>query len=125
MSESWIEEWIGKAEQDYLAASTLDARATPGAVCFHCQQCVEKYLKAALVRQGETPRRAHDLLVLNGMAAQQDDRFGALEEQMESLNPYSVLGRYPGYDPSPEDAKEALTVASSLREEIRRLLAIR
>jgi HEPN domain-containing protein len=68
MSESWTEEWLGKAEQDFLAASMLDPEATPGAVCFHCQQCIEKYLKAALVRHGDKPRKTHDLLVLNGMA---------------------------------------------------------
>jgi hypothetical protein len=43
---------------------------------------------------------------------------------MTVLDPYSALGRYPGYDASADDARQALAAASSLREDIRRLLAI-
>jgi len=41
-------EWVQKAEADYAAACWLDQATTPvhDAVCFHAQQCVEKYLKA-------------------------------------------------------------------------------
>jgi len=52
MTESWFEEWLEKAEEDYTVASSLHADRTPGAICFHCQQCVEKWLKAALVKHG-------------------------------------------------------------------------
>ncbi len=50
MSEPWFEEWVAKAEQDHYAASVLDAGTVPDVVCFLCQQCAEKYLKAALAR---------------------------------------------------------------------------
>ncbi len=37
-------EWIQKAEEDYLVAEREHVQAPPAlnAVCFHCQQCVEK-----------------------------------------------------------------------------------
>ena len=42
------QEWIAKAEEDYLVA-TRELKADPpalDAVCFHAQQCIEKYMKA-------------------------------------------------------------------------------
>ena len=45
------EEWVEKAEEDFDAADVLlYGRDVPIAaiVCFHCQQCAEKYLKAYL-----------------------------------------------------------------------------
>jgi len=43
-------EWVRKAETDFLAAAALADASPPlhDAVCFHCQQCAEKYLKALL-----------------------------------------------------------------------------
>lgn len=44
-------EWILKAEQDFNAANLLmyaGEAPIPDYVCFHCQQCAEKYLKAYL-----------------------------------------------------------------------------
>jgi len=44
-------EWVAKAEADFDAAQALFRRrkfAHHDTVCFHAQQCVEKYLKARL-----------------------------------------------------------------------------
>ncbi len=44
-------EWIDKAEGDFATASReIRVRKSPNydAVCFHAQQCAEKYLKALL-----------------------------------------------------------------------------
>ena len=41
-------EWIQKAEADYASAQRelrVRINPNPDAVCFFCQQCVEKYLK--------------------------------------------------------------------------------
>jgi HEPN domain-containing protein len=48
-------EWTKKAEGDYRAAMALARqRKVPlhDQVCFHCQQCSEKYLKAVLEEAG-------------------------------------------------------------------------
>jgi len=50
-----VQEWIGKAEEDFhVALSLRRMRRHPAhnAVCFHAQQCVEKYLKAVLENRG-------------------------------------------------------------------------
>lgn len=48
MNEQTVKSWILKAESDLKTAK--DELATPkpatDTVCFHAQQCVEKYLKA-------------------------------------------------------------------------------
>jgi HEPN domain-containing protein len=49
MSGKVIHEWISKAEQDRTASKTLiknKRQTTYDVICFHCQQCIEKYLKS-------------------------------------------------------------------------------
>jgi hypothetical protein len=63
------QEWISKAEGDFATAQReLQAQEMPNydAVCFHCQQCIEKYLKAYLQGashlcewRGLRPRHSH------------------------------------------------------------------
>lgn len=50
-----IREWVEKAENDFAnAVNTLKMgkKCPTDTVCFHAQQCVEKYLKAILVWNG-------------------------------------------------------------------------
>ncbi len=122
MSESQFEEWVAKAEEDFLAASTLDPDLLASVVCFHCQQSAEKYLKAALARCGAPTHRTHNLIVLNDIVAERDQEFASLYDELSILNPYSVVVRYPGVEVTPQDAQQALQAASRLRERIRRLL---
>ena len=122
MSESQFEEWVEKAEEDYRAATALEASDVPAVVCFHCQQCIEKYLKAALVVHRAQPPRAHDLIALNETLEKIDGSFAALAERLHILTPYSVFVRYPGGKASVEDAQGARQAMQELRAEIRRLL---
>lgn len=124
MSEAWLEEWVAKAEEDRLAASSLKPAQTPGAVCFHCQQCIEKYLKAALVKHGEPVRQIHNLVVLSDLVAQHDPRFGGLTEALVIINPYSIAARYPGLKVTADDARAAVKVTHTLREQIRAFLGL-
>jgi HEPN domain-containing protein len=50
-------EWSQKAEGDYTVAATLwqAESAVYDAICFHAQQCIEKYLKAWLGASAATP----------------------------------------------------------------------
>ncbi len=43
-------DWIDKAESDFVAISRLKEKPEGiyDIICFHAQQCVEKYLKAIL-----------------------------------------------------------------------------
>jgi HEPN domain-containing protein len=92
-------------------------------VCFHCQQCAEKYLKALLIHYGVDFPKTHDLVVLLNLAA----RAGEVSlpvEPIQPLNRYSVEARYPGdWDPiDVAEAREAVKLARTVRAAIRALL---
>jgi len=60
-------EWIGKAEGDFATVEReARARKNPNydGVCFHAQQCAEKYLKALAVELDLPFLRTHDLVIL-------------------------------------------------------------
>jgi hypothetical protein len=60
-------EWVTKAEGDFLTAGReLRARKSPNydAVCFHAQQCAEKYLKAVLQETDRHIPKIHNLIEL-------------------------------------------------------------
>ena len=62
-----VREWIEKADGDLVTASReYRARKKPNyeGVCFHAQQCIEKYLKAVLQKYGVPFQKTHDLSVL-------------------------------------------------------------
>ena len=67
---SLLDEWVDKAEADCaVALHRRRQEPLPDVVCYHCQQCVEKYLKAYLIAQGITPPRIHDLEDLLNLCA--------------------------------------------------------
>lgn len=104
-------EWVAKAEGDWNAANQLNrVRKDPNydGVCFHCQQCAEKYLKARLVEAGLPFARTHDLLVLHQLVLQAEPTWQELQSFLISLNPYAIGYRYPGLTATKADAKAAL-----------------
>src|SRR6266478_6775118 len=59
-----VREWLVKAENDLLNAThtlTLGANCPTDTVCFHAQQCVEKYIKALLVFRAISFPKTHDI----------------------------------------------------------------
>lgn len=59
MNEERVKEWIIKAESDLKIGKdefVTEEPATDG-ICFHMQQCMEKYLKAYLIFHGKEFRK--------------------------------------------------------------------
>ena len=114
-----VAEWVGKAEEDYQGALALmrqRARPLPSLVCYHTQQCVEKYLKAALLFHGQSFPKTHDLIKLYELCL---EKLPALEEIFEAIavvSPYSVGARYPGTPNAVEEAQEAVEAMKQARE---------
>jgi HEPN domain-containing protein len=96
----------------------------PDIVCFHCQQCIEKYLKAYLVSQGIAPPRTHDLDALLAECVTHDATLGRHLTLVKSLDPYSVRFRYPGTSATVAEAKDAVQTARGLRLALRRKLGL-
>ncbi len=121
-----IRRWVEKAEHDLLNAEyvlTLKEDCPTDTVCFHCQQCAEKYLKALLVSRGIAFPRTHDLVVLFNLNPSESG-LSLQVEKVQPLNRYSVEARYPGdWDPiDTQEAAEAVNMARGVREAVRSVL---
>ncbi len=95
-----VAEWVSKAEGDFLTAGReMRARKSPNydAVCFHAQQCAEKYLKAVLQENGKRIPKIHFLLELLAMILNFDGSYEFLKTDLEVLEEYAVRFRYPGH----------------------------
>ncbi len=118
--------WMEKAEHDLRNAEyvlTLEDDCPTDTVCFHCQQCAEKYLKAFLVHYGIYFPKTHDLVVLFNLAIRTGE-VSLTVEKVQPLNRYSVEARYPGaWDPiDVKEAWEAVKMAREVRAAIRSIL---
>jgi len=109
--------WIRKAESDLKAAEhtlTLKEGCPFDVVCFHAQQCAEKYLKALLVSRSLDFPKTHDLrLLMQRIPAEIDLKLQI--EKVVSLNRYTIEARYPG-DWEPFNRKEAEKAAAIARK---------
>jgi len=121
-----VARWMEKAENDLRNAThtlTLQEDCPFDTVCFHAQQCVEKRLKAILLRFGVDVPRTHDLRVILQMVPVSTDLDIELGEILP-LNRYSVEARYPDdWEPiTREEAENAVEIARRVSERTRRLL---
>jgi len=121
-----VRQWVQKAENDLKnAAHTLKlGEACPtDTVCFHAQQCVEKYVKALLVWHGIEFSRIHHISALLDLLPPHF-RPSLTPEEQERLTDYAVTTRYPGdYEPIPlAEAQEAVEVAQRVRKQMRQFL---
>ncbi len=92
-----VRQWLAKAQVDWATVAILrrDAGAPKEAICFHCQQYVEKLLKALLtLHQIEAPR-THDLRRLIQIAMPLAPKLGPLADQADGLSIHGVENRYP------------------------------
>ena len=123
-----VAEWISKAEGDFTTAGReLRARKSPNydAVCFHTQQCAEKYLKAMLVSQNVEFPKTHDLLILHTLCASAGIFTGFTKEALGRLSGYAVRARYPGNQPTLGEARDALGIAMDIRKFARTFLGLK
>jgi HEPN domain-containing protein len=116
-------EWVRKAEEDLLAAERLlsSGEDCPFAVvCFHAQQCVEKYIKAVLVVDRIPFPKTHDLERIVHLLPEGVELPLSPPEQ-ERLTGYATVFRYPGnYEPVARgDAQAAVAAARRVREAAR------
>ncbi|HSW64015.1 MAG TPA: HEPN domain-containing protein [Dissulfurispiraceae bacterium] len=118
-----VSEWVRKAENDLRNAThtlTLEDDCPTDTVCFHAQQCVEKYLKAFMAWKGIPFSKTHDVSVLVALLPVGMPELLTVVEQ-ELLTDYAVISRYPGDDeePSPAAARKAVRIARRVRKHIR------
>ncbi len=119
-------EWVEKAENDFAnAVNTLKMgkRCPTDTVCFHAQQCVEKYLKAILVWNRVEFAKTHNISELMALIPAVA-RMPLESEEQDRLTEYATVMRYPGdYEAiPPSEARGAVSIARRIRKAARLLL---
>ena len=115
-----IKEWIDKADEDFGTAKIIylqmpDYKDT---ICFHCQQAVEKYLKAYLIQKDIEFQRTHDLKMLLDLISDVVEIESEWYIKAAKLQFYAVNIRYPSgrYNPNEVRDKEAIDIADDFRQ---------
>jgi HEPN domain-containing protein len=118
---------VRKAEADHVAARRSSRGKTPlhDIVCFHCQQCAEKYLKALLEELGLSVPKTHDLDDVLPLLLPHHPTLRSVRRGLGFLTQFAVDTRYPGENASKRQAEAALRWAGRVRTKARAILGIR
>jgi HEPN domain-containing protein len=118
--------WVEKAEEDFALAKSALRRKKPllTGVCFHAQQCAEKYMKSLLISKKADFPKTHDLLMLNNLCSAVGIFLEIAPMHLNTLTDYAIRTRYPGEGPTLEDAKEAMEITKSVRSFARSFLGL-
>ena len=115
------DEWIKKAEGDWrIAQREMQARDPVwDGVCFHAQQCAEKYLEAFLEERNISFEKAHDLVVLVNSCSGMLGELDSSKEALGNLSTFGIATRYPGVQADRQAAENALKIAENVRAVVR------
>ena len=127
--DEWLETvrgWVAKADNDLTAAAQilkLGPECPADTVCFHVQQCVEKYFNALLVAKRLDFPKTHDL---NALARLRPEALLGLMDDLQRrrMTEYATVIRYPNEDSAipVTEARKAVATARRIRRAIRLLL---
>jgi HEPN domain-containing protein len=120
-------EWITKAEADFATAKReLGVTEHPNhdAVCFHAQQCVEKYFKAFLQESNVAFPKTHDLAALLSLSLTIEPTWSSMTTDLNTLSAFAVEYRYPGESADSDEAKEAFQKCTNVRQILRHALQL-
>ena len=114
--------WMRKALND-LRYAEIDLAAVPPApedAVFHCQQAIEKAMKAFLVWQDQPFAKTHDLGKLGSRMMEIDPTLEPLIERVVDLTKFAWIFRYPGdpVEPTQADASDVLDRAKRAVDQI-------
>ena len=90
-------EWFRHADADFDSAIILnDAfHKHNEIICYHCQQAVEKYLKAVLCYNGVIPPKIHVLETICALCSEFDPVFNQIAKDCAYLSQFATRTRYP------------------------------
>lgn len=110
-----VRQWLIKADHDLRSARRLFTDAPPllDTAAYHCQQAVEKSLKAFLALNEVPLSKTHLLLPLLEQCLEHQADFEQLRNAAEILTPLATAFRYPGdvLEPEIADVEEAIGLA--------------
>jgi HEPN domain-containing protein len=116
INELVVSEWISSALEDLGCASVLAKVPYYAPACYHCQQSVEKILKAYIIAKENILIKTHDLDDLINKCENHAIDFGKFKDACEDLTLYTTI-RYPPFgNLTEQDMKQALKDAQALLE---------
>jgi len=118
----YVQEWLKKAEQDLRASKVLEKADQKDieVIAFHCQQSVEKFIKAVLVYKQIEFSKTHDIELIRTLLKPSAPELAGQLSIADWLSPKAVEYRYPGLytEISPEEAGQLMSCV----EEVRRIV---
>lgn len=122
MSENkrYISDWIIKADHDLGSAKLIFLHLPDysDTIAFHCQQAVEKYIKALLVNFNIEFQRTHNLVYLLDLLSNNIEIDEGRYDKAILLNGFSVQIRYPDQliHLTEDELKTAISIADDFRQ---------
>lgn len=117
-TKDFITQWLEKANEDLFVVERLTEFeiTAKSSVCFHCQQAVEKFLKAFLFASGVDVKRTHNIEFLLSECSDIDTDFTNIDPKQ--LSDFGVEARYPGdmYTPTKGETIEYRNLAFGIKD---------
>ena len=111
--------WKNKAENDLKVVKKELASIDPvtDIVCFHCQQAVEKYLKALLIHLDIEFKYKHSLIYLLNLLSEQIEIPELMFENALKLENFAVEFRYPNeiIEPTENEIEDFFKIVINIR----------
>ena len=118
-------EWVVKAEGDF-ATMRREGRVAEQpnyeAICFHAQQCAERYLKARLYEAQIPFGKIHDLMALLDQVSGVEPGWERFREDLAYISHLAVTFNYPGETADAESAARAEQCCRRFRDAAREVL---
>lgn len=114
-----VKNWVLKGNNDFKTGKDEMETEEPATdtICFHMQQCVEKYLKGYLVFHRVDFRKTHDIAELIELCKSVSEEFEELYSlEADSLTIYAADIRYPDdfYMPTIEETKGCIEIVTKV-----------
>lgn len=120
-------EWVDKAEADFTTMERecqVEDNPNYDGICFHAQQCAEKYLKARLCEADVPFGKIHDLVALLEQTLYIELDWESFREDLAYLSDFAVTFRYPGESADAESALDAQKRCRRFRDVARSALKL-
>ena len=118
--KEYLKQWLFRANEDIAVMQTLAEQSIDSytsTICFHCQQAVEKFLKALLVFHKIDFPKTHDVDFLLKKCSQVENlNFNNID--LKDLSDFGVDIRYPDdfYIPDISETKEYIEIALKIKK---------
>lgn len=121
-----IPDWISKAQVDLRCSKILlEHDGGNEVVAFHCQQAIEKALKALILYLYATLEQGHSLLYLCKKVIDKRSEFSKYLKDCAFVSQYYIETRYPNENNivvSDDEAKDCLRIAEDILNAVKNVI---